>query len=175
MLIIAPPLAIPYLENFIAYVNLPKEISLVDGTPETPEEFLALVHRSLNQTSPVRWLFALLDLPPGKDPYQHTYKGVHNLVRYHTLPGNIHIRPLFSRPGFSLWLSLHPPVPPTPTNPDRSPFEDTTMDSVNTAIKQAQLLARQRTLRPDDYELPFTETHELISHLLRMQKRVPNP
>ncbi len=163
MLVLAPPHALPYLQNLIDRLGLLTHVTLAGHQPATPDELLTLAKHCHLQSGPFRRVFAILDLSVGELAFQHTYKASRDLVRHHDMIGNVLFRVLFSRPDFSLWHSLHATMPQAPTD---------ATDSLNTAIKQAQSLARIRTLNPTDYTLPFTEVHELIAYLLRMSQRI---
>lgn len=160
MLVLATPDALVDLKNLIDGLELSTRITLAGHQPATPHELLTLAKHYHLQSGPFRRIFAVLDLPVGEASFQNLYKASRDLVRHHDILGNVLFRVLFSRPDFSLWRSLHATIPQAP------------IDSLNTAIKQAQSLARIRALNPTDHILPFTEVHELISYFLRMSQRI---
>ncbi|MBF0173012.1 MAG: hypothetical protein HQL83_06140 [Magnetococcales bacterium] len=185
MLIIAPPDAISYFETLIVDCDLPGHITLVAAHPASPDAFMALASQHHDRSGPFRRLFAILDLPMGNMASRHFYTEIRQRVRHHDIVGNVLFRVLFSRPDFSLWRFLHTPMPPFPSDPaDYDPWlQQLARQSqphplperavaLHTAMEQARFLARERSLRPEDDAMPFTEVHEMISYLLRMQQRL---
>lgn len=186
MLLLAPPSATTYLQNLIDYLDLVSPITLASLKLATADELLTLAKHHHLQSGPFRRIFAVLDLPVGESAFKNMYKVSRDIVRHHDIIGNVLFRVLFSRPDFSLWPSLHAPFPQAPIDsPEYSAWlqqlfqqstapslSHETAHSLDTAIKQAQSLARIRALNPTDYTLSFTEIHELIAYLLRMSQRI---
>ncbi|MBF0418724.1 MAG: hypothetical protein HQL78_01005 [Magnetococcales bacterium] len=192
MLITAPSEALTYLQALLQHFSLADTTTVIADHSRLPGEFMARIQELHQQTGPFRKLFAILDLPEGKTAFESHYKGIGALVRHHDLSGAVLFRSLFSRPDFSLWLSLHTTLPGIPGDPaqyqqwlqhalqaehplfpsreDPTPWHNAP-HLLETAVKQARQLARERSLRPDDHHLPFTEVHELMTYLSRMAQR----
>ncbi|MBF0107669.1 MAG: hypothetical protein HQL76_00645 [Magnetococcales bacterium] len=194
MLLLAPAAAIPYLDAMSKHLGLSRRIALAQIPPfPSPEAFMAEVRLHHRRLGPLRRIFGLVELPLGPTTRTAEVRALRDLVRHHDLPGNVSLRVLFSRPGFSLWIALHysfsaPPEDPSLIGnwierlhseiPPDSPtviFSDPVAvpRTLDTAMDRARFLARNRAHHPTDECLPFTEVHELMACLIRLGQRIP--
>lgn len=201
IVIVCPAEAEGYFKNLVEALQLTSRVQIFvvrrSGLMEQMVEALTLSHSA----PPHHRLFALLDceVPPHCGPLEstegsgagETVEDIRKIAQYHHLAVNRIVRLIVSAPGFVFWLLLHfeeevdlSGVPPhrwreemlaklaafipdmTGEEADRKIFS-----LCQSRISQAMLRSQRQGMDNAHGLSPYTEIHELVHFLLKLQER----